>query len=69
MGCAVDHTLKEKGRTGLQQPAANVLSSDAPLLPGANKAVEALNGRWFAKRNISAELYDPSKFAAGDYSG
>ena len=39
----------------------------APL--AAQKAVDALNGRFFAKRAISADLYDQDKFQRGDYSG
>jgi hypothetical protein len=37
-------------------------------LLAANAAVEALDGRWFAKRNIKAQLYDADKFAAGNFA-
>jgi len=35
----------------------------------AQKAIDALNGRFFAKRSIGASLYDVDKFRSGDYSG
>jgi poly(U)-binding-splicing factor PUF60 len=35
----------------------------------AQKAIEALNGRWFGGRRIQAETFDMQKFQAKDYSG
>lgn len=34
----------------------------------AKRAIDQLNGRWFACKVISAEVYDEEKFLAGDYS-
>ena len=34
-----------------------------------DKAVESLNGRFFAGRVVKAEIYDQSAYSAKDYSG
>eukprot|EP00123_Amoebidium_parasiticum_P011954 comp21018_c0_seq1/m.28218 comp21018_c0_seq1/g.28218 ORF comp21018_c0_seq1/g.28218 comp21018_c0_seq1/m.28218 type:complete len:485 (-) comp21018_c0_seq1:53-1507(-) len=38
-------------------------------IDGAEKAVAALNGRWFGGRKVTAEVYDGQRFAANDLTG
>ncbi|VDP98003.1 unnamed protein product [Trichobilharzia regenti] len=57
---------QERSKTGEFTVKIFVVFSD---LESTNRAITALNGRYFAGRKVHAELYDIEKFISNDFTG
>ena len=68
---AVNRVVIYQERQGEEEDAAILVKIFVEFsdVDSCSRAVQALNGRWFGGRKISASVYSQTKFAANDLSG